>query len=129
MVKQLEDGRRLRILVVEDHADSARMLETILTKWGYDASIANSCAAAVEAAGAGKFDLAMCDIQLPDGDGTKLMRELSGVQGVRCVAVTAHVTQADTEAYVRDGIQYVLPKPYTFDQLRGVLKRALTAQQ
>ena len=128
MVKQRDNGRRLRILVVEDHGDSARMLETILTKWGYDASVANSCASAAAAAASGKFDLAMCDIQLPDGDGAQLMRELSGVQGVRCVAVTAHVTQADTEAYVRDGIHYVLPKPYTFDQLRGVLNRALTAQ-
>ena len=125
MAKPMEDGRRLRILVVEDHADSARMLETILGKWGYEASVVGSCAGASQAAAARDFDLAMCDIQLPDGDGAALMRELRQERGVRCIAVTAHVTQPETEAYVRDGIEHVLPKPYTFAQLRGVLERAL----
>ena len=128
MAKPSEDERRLRILVVEDHADSARMLETILGKWGYEASVVGSCAGASQAAASANFDLAMCYIQLPDGDGAALMRELSAARGVRCIAVTAHVTQSETEAYVRDGIEHVLPKPYTFAQLRGVLERALGAR-
>src|SRR5262249_26678154 len=49
--------RRLRILLVEDHADTARMLSRALTRSGHDVATAGDVAQAVELAGYRSFDV------------------------------------------------------------------------
>jgi two-component system catabolic regulation response regulator CreB len=68
--------RALRILVVEDDALVGRALRRALTERGHRVELAITCG---EARGAtGPFDCAVLDIDLPDGSGLDLARELLG---------------------------------------------------
>ncbi len=59
----------MRILVVEDHADTVDVVQRMLKKDGYNVTAALTLADATTACREGKFDLLICDIGLPDGDG------------------------------------------------------------
>jgi CheY-like chemotaxis protein len=63
-----------RLLVVEDDATVARALARTLSRRGFAVAITRSCAAA--RALAQRFDLAVLDLDLPDGDGVTLAGEL-----------------------------------------------------
>ena len=67
-----------RILLVEDHEDSAKTLARILNTQGDAVTIAGTLSEARAAAAAQPFDVMICDIGLPDGDGSDLMREFTG---------------------------------------------------
>jgi two-component system CheB/CheR fusion protein len=66
----------LRILLVEDHADTARIMRRLLTADGHAVQWAGDVAAGLELAAAHPFDLLLSDLGLPDGTGADLMRAL-----------------------------------------------------
>jgi DNA-binding NtrC family response regulator len=63
------------ILLVEDHPDSAVVFARMLRKMGYEVTPASRMAEAKEALAQRAFDVLICDIQLPDGKGTSLLRD------------------------------------------------------
>ncbi len=78
-------GREIRILLVEDHGDTADLLMTVLQLAGHSVEHAGDVASALEAVerrsgpgGRGGFDLLVSDLGLPDRSGVDLMRELRG---------------------------------------------------
>jgi two-component system CheB/CheR fusion protein len=68
--------RPLRILLVEDHADTARIMRRLLSADGHTVESAGGVAAALKLAAAHEFDLLLSDLGLPDGTGADLMRTL-----------------------------------------------------
>jgi DNA-binding response OmpR family regulator len=68
--------RALEILIVEDDALVGRALRRSLTDKGHRVELAVTCAEARRATG--PFDCAVLDIDLPDGSGLALARELLG---------------------------------------------------
>jgi two-component system CheB/CheR fusion protein len=62
-----------RILLVEDHPDTANVFARMLRRDGYEVSVADSCAQAARMCDEGGFDLLICDINLPDGDGVGVL--------------------------------------------------------
>jgi len=82
-----------RALIVEDDAPSRqrlrRLLEAIVGE-GLAATVAGNVAEARTAASAGKFDIALVDIGLPDGNGVELIGWLRARHpGVTCLVITA----------------------------------------
>ena len=67
---------RIRVLYVEDNADSFDMLKVMLESAGIDLVSAGSIAEALAQAGREKFDLYLLDSGLPDGSGVNLCRTL-----------------------------------------------------
>jgi DNA-binding response OmpR family regulator len=63
-----------RLLVVEDDKALARALARLLRSYGHDVYLAETCSEA--RAAPGRFSLSVFDIDLPDGDGVDLAREL-----------------------------------------------------
>jgi PAS domain S-box-containing protein len=74
------DGRRpvkaLRILLVEDHADTADFMRRLLKTDGHAVQWAGDVTAGLKLAAAHEFDLLLSDLGLPDGTGVDLMRAL-----------------------------------------------------
>ena len=68
--------RPLRILLVEDHGVTAKMMRMVLTADGHTVETAGDVATALELAGQHAFDLLLSDLGLPDGSGHDLMRQL-----------------------------------------------------
>jgi CheY-like chemotaxis protein len=66
----------LRILVVDDHPDTAEMLRALLELEGHEVRTAGDGAAALELVAGTEFDLLLSDLSLPDRSGLDLMREL-----------------------------------------------------
>jgi CheY-like chemotaxis protein len=83
----------LRILVVDDDADSARMLKVLLRCEGHEARIALDGPAAIEAAKLFRPDFVLLDLTLPGMGGVEVaaeLRSLPELSACRLVAVTGH---------------------------------------
>ena len=81
----------LRILVVDDHADSARMLKVLLRCEGHESLIAFDGPAAIEAAKLHRPDVVLLDLTLPGMSGVEVAAKLRGLpelSACRLVAVT-----------------------------------------
>jgi two-component system CheB/CheR fusion protein len=68
--------RPLRILLVEDHGVTAKMMRWVLTEEGHEVQTAGDLATALELAEQHDFDLLVSDLGLPDGSGHDLIRQL-----------------------------------------------------
>ena len=68
--------RPLRILLVEDHGDTAVMMQCLLVTQGHEVETAGDVSTAVTLAESRPFDLLVSDLGLPDGSGVDLMRTL-----------------------------------------------------
>ena len=70
------DAAQAKILVVEDHADSAVLVSKALWARGYHIQIATSYAEAIKILASNEFDVLLSDLALRDGDGCELMRAM-----------------------------------------------------
>jgi CheY-like chemotaxis protein len=64
------DPKHLRVLVVEDNRDSAESLRRLLELCGYAVTIAETAKEGLDAAKSIRPDVILCDIGLPDSDGS-----------------------------------------------------------
>jgi PleD family two-component response regulator len=71
----VENGKQpqMRLLLVEDHLDTAQTISRLLHFNGFKVTVASDVASASAAAEAEPFDVVVCDLGLPDGDGCELM--------------------------------------------------------
>ncbi len=122
--------RPLRILLVEDHVDTAEALADLLRDRGYSATVAHSLAEAREAVTGqdgmpetGGFDLVVSDLGLPDGSGLDLMRELSGRFGLRGIALSGYGMEEDVRKSRDAGFSLHLTKPVGLQALEEAIHR------
>ena len=118
-----ERGAGLRILLVEDHPDTARTLHRLLTRGGHEVHLAITAAAALAAADEQTFDLVVSDLGLPDKSGHELMRELRDAHGLRGIALSGYGMEADLRRSAEVGFTSHLVKPIDFPQLREMLRK------
>ena len=112
----VRQNARLRILLVEDHQDSADTLSQLLTFHDYDVAVANSVESAVVTAAQG-FDLLISDIRLPDGSGLDLIRRLRSTRHIRGIAISGFGTEQDQRRSKEAGYDLHLTKPVDFNRL------------
>ena len=118
----MESGREaLRILVVDDHVDTARMLSRLLSRSGHAVKYATDLQSAIAAARADRYDLLLCDIGLPDGDGCDLLAQVTALYPVRAVAVTGYGMPGEIDRYKSAGFDACLLKPYDFEHMGQVI--------
>jgi two-component system CheB/CheR fusion protein len=114
---------RHRILLVEDHDDTANIMSTVLRHQGHTVRRAASVAAALQAAQAEPFDLLISDIGLPDGSGLDLMRQIRQRQPVRGIALSGFGMEDDVHRSRDAGFDEHLTKPVSLDVLETTIKR------
>jgi CheY-like chemotaxis protein len=118
-------GSTAKILVVDDHVDSVHVVARVLRMSGYVCKMATTFRAAVQAAITDRFDLVVCDIGLPDGNGCDLLRELQAVYKVPGIALTGHAMPHDLAAITSAGFVSHLLKPVEFEDLIAAVADAL----
>jgi signal transduction histidine kinase len=106
----------LRILVVDDEADSREVMSAILTRCGGEVKCCESTAEALKAFREWKPDLLVSDIGMPVEDGYALIRKLrklrlKSAREVPAVALTAYATKEDKARALEAGFQVHVPKP------------------
>jgi PAS domain S-box-containing protein len=116
----------VRLLLVEDHADTAKTLARLLRNGGYHVQTANSATAALELASATPFDLLVSDIGLPDATGYELMRQLKARHGLKGIAMTGYGMEEDLKKGREAGFSEHLVKPIDVARLREAIRRVST---
>jgi DNA-binding response OmpR family regulator len=106
-----------RILLVEDHQDSADTLSQLLTYHDYVVSVARNVEEALAIADQGLFELLISDIRLPDGSGLELMRRLRSNRPIRGIAISGFGTEEDRRRSLEAGYETHLTKPVDFNRL------------
>lgn len=114
--------RPLRILLVEDHADSARIMARLLSNDGHTVQSAADVATAMKLATEQRFDLLLSDLGLPDGTGLDLLRSLRA-QGLclPAIALSGYGQDADVQASRKAGFAAHLTKPLVLRRLQQAI--------
>ncbi len=125
-----EGGPRpaVRLLVVEDHRDTARALKTLLSLEGFVVTTADTVASALALAKVGTFDVLVSDLGLPDASGHELMRRMQDVQPLPGIAMSGYGMEADVRKSHEAGFSEHLVKPMKIPQLIAAIQRLLTAR-
>ena len=110
-------ARPLRILLVEDHADTSDAMSRLLRRIGHQVRTAGTLRAAVDAARSDPVDLVISDLGLPDGSGHDLMRMLRPLGPVRGIALSGYGTDEDVRKSHAAGFDTHLTKPTDFQRL------------
>ncbi len=116
-------AKSLRILLVEDHGDTRHALSRLLTHFGHQISVADNRQSALEIIASQKFDVLLCDIGLPDGNGYEVISQAKRRQPVKAVALTGFGTDEDVRRGKEAGFDFHLVKPIDFHELRNVLDK------
>jgi two-component system CheB/CheR fusion protein len=117
-----EETRSLCVLLVEDHGDTADMMQRMLESEGHQVQTAGDVATALDMASGQSFDLLISDLGLPDGSGLDLMRELRARgDNLPGIAVSGYGQEQDILQARDVGFAAHVVKPLDMDRLRTVL--------
>ncbi len=117
-------GARLRVLLVEDHSDTAAALAELMRMHGHDVRIAGSVAQALSAAAEeSRIDLVISDLGLPDGNGQDLMRQLAEKFGLRGIALSGYGMEDDVRRSREAGFERHLTKPVNLEALETAIQQ------
>ena len=122
-----ESGKAgLRILVVEDHEDTAATLALLLRMEGHEVQVAPDGPAALEAVQFASPDVVLLDIGLPGMSGWEVARWVTGQPAEKrplLVAITGYGREEDRRRSAEAGIDHHLLKPVDPAELLGLLRR------
>ncbi len=115
----------MRILVVEDHADTRNVLTGLLTRWGYIVASADTVKGGLELLNSEPpVDVILSDIALPDGTGYALVSEArrSGKR-ILAIALSGYAYPSDVRIAKLTGFDHHLSKPCDCHYLRSILQQ------
>ena len=127
----------LEILLVEDNPVNQELAERLLKKRGYQVTLANNGAEAVECFEKGCFDLVLMDMQMPVMDGIEATESIRSremrrswvvsqdFKPVPIVAMTANAMQGDRERCLQAGMNDYVSKPIKPAELYAAIERCL----
>jgi len=116
-----------RILLVEDERSIAEPFARMLGREGFVATVAATAAGALEDFDRDPPDLVLLDLNLPDGDGRDVARELRSRSRVPIIMLTARGTETDRVVGLEIGADDYVVKPFSAAEvvarIRAVLRR------
>lgn len=120
----------MRVLVVEDHHDTAEQFARLLRRAGHEVICAGSIKEAQTYAlvapdqnRACAFDILISDLDLPDGSGLDLMRNLTPRYPIHGIAISGHGMKEDVDASLQAGFSYHITKPVNWAELKAVIDK------
>ena len=115
--------RAMRVLLVEDHEDTRRILARLISAWGHALTIATNVAEACQALDEGIFDVVLSDIGLPDGSGFDVIAQLRKTTATPAVAMSGYGMESDLARAHAAGFNEHLVKPVSAETLKELLAR------
>ena len=116
----------LKVLVVDDEADTRELIGEVLRECGSEVITSRSAAEALEALQQHKPDILISDLGMPDEDGYSLISKIRALPTERggqipAAALTAYARAEDRMRVLRSGFQFHLPKPVDSAELVTVV--------
>lgn len=115
----------LRILLVDDHEDTAKAMRRLLEREGHAITLAFNVNDALGEFGQNDFDLLISDIGLPDGSGLELMRQIRQRKNVCGIALSGFGMEEDIRKSKEAGFTEHLIKPINFQKLQDVIRNVV----
>lgn len=122
------DLSHLRVLAADDNRTNRMILNAMLWQLGISATMVEDGKSALEAFGAGEYDVVILDISMPDLDGITVMQRIRercaahpGRAAPAILAFTANAMSHQVEAYLAAGFDTCLTKPLQLEALRAAL--------
>ena len=114
------------ILVVEDHPVNKQLLKIVLEKHGYSVDTAEDGQEAIKKVKESNFDLIFMDVQMPILDGYEATKKIRSL-GIKTpiIACTAGSQENEKEIALSFGMNDILSKPFTKEELEKILNKQL----
>ena len=122
------------VLVVDDELGIRQGCRRALEPHGFEVETISSFKEALEKIGAGRYDLALIDVMMPDGRGVDLLAPLlKNDPEIVCVIITGYATVELAVEAIKRGAYGFIAKPFTADVLlmtveQGLEKRRLSIE-
>ncbi|MCX7828964.1 MAG: ATP-binding protein [Thermanaerothrix sp.] len=127
--------RPLNILLAEDDPLNRELVETALSAMGHRVKGTSTGVEALRAFSSQAFDLAILDVNMPQGDGVWLAREIRLLESKEpsrprtpLIALTACATEEDRERCLKAGMDLFLTKPVPLEELRAAVEGAASGE-
>jgi CheY-like chemotaxis protein len=122
--ENLSETIPLEILVVEDNQVNQKVVKKMLLRCGYKSDLAVDGLEAVKKCEQKDYGLILMDLQMPKMNGYDAASTILSREPDRyIVAMTANVLKADRERCAEIGMKDFLGKPFTLQELSGILKK------
>ena len=126
MVQSNSSGKT--ILVVEDEPVIAKVCSRALSTEGFQVEVAENGKVALEILDQKEYDLCLVDIRTPSMSGIELyehLEEKHPVMTSRIIFTTGDVMSGNIKAFLEKTNRPYLPKPFTPDELRAIVRTSL----
>lgn len=124
-----EASAKLRVLVLEDNAESRLLLRHLLRR-DFDATLVSGVDEALHVAQSQSFDIALLDINLGERrtglDVLKLLRTMPQHRTLPALACTAYALPGDRERFLEAGFADYVSKPFVKAELMATLQKAVS---
>jgi CheY-like chemotaxis protein len=116
--------QRLRVLAVDDEESVLGVLGDLMALLGQDVQVALGGAAGLERFASGDFDVVFTDLGMPEVNGWDVARTVkSQSPNTPVVIVTGWGAQIENRALGAHGADFIIPKPFTLEEVREVLQQ------
>jgi signal transduction histidine kinase/ActR/RegA family two-component response regulator len=120
-----EPANHLRVLVVDDHMDTAAALSELIGLWGYEVRTALDGREALRVAESFRPELVLLDLAMPDMNGYQVaaeMRKMPGLTGATIVALTGHAREQARERAAGFQFDHHWIKPLDANSLKAFIE-------
>ncbi len=117
-----------KILIVEDEPAICQVCQRVLAREGFEVDVAANGQVAQEMVAKKQYDFCLVDIRTPTMNGKELyqwLREQHPQLAGQVVFTTGDMMTAGTESFLQRAGRLFLPKPFTTEELKTVMRQAL----
>ena len=115
-----------RILIVDDQINAIKVLSSILTQEGYEVFETRDVDSAINILQQNDIDAVITDLKMPGRDGMDFLHHLlKHYPDIPVIFLTAYGTVENAVEAMKMGAYYYFIKPPDFNQLKGILARAV----
>jgi two-component system, sensor histidine kinase and response regulator len=124
----------LQVLLAEDSLVNQKLAAALLEQQGHMVTVVSNGKDAVAATAAGRFDLVLMDVQMPEMDGLEAVaqiraRERSSGAHLPIIAMTAHALKGDRQRCLAAGMDGYVAKPIRAEELLATIDSLVTRQR
>jgi two-component system response regulator PilR (NtrC family) len=118
------------ILIVDDDRSMREFLEILLTKEGYDVSLADCGEKGCEILERQQFDLVITDIRMKDINGIDVLKKAKQISPDTMVVMISAFATADTAVEaMKEGAYDYIPKPFKVREFKRIIKETIKARK
>ena len=121
-----ENGKKAKILIIEDEEEIRQLLCDILISQGHEAEVAADGNQGLELLRKGDFDLVCTDLGMPGMSGWQVAEEIKHMgRNVPVAVITGWSVHLNESGMREKGVNFIIQKPFQIDQILQLVREGL----